>query len=63
MNINDLRVEVEAMIEQLTPEIDWSRPEPYHPLFVAYSFQMAAMMELAKPENQIRMWQSMWGIK
>jgi hypothetical protein len=68
MNINELKSEVEAMIEQLAP-VDWSNPKNLRPLGVALTFQMAATKLLMKPENQAAMrqnmqrnWMRMWGL-
>jgi hypothetical protein len=68
MNINEIKAEVEAMIEQLAP-VDWSSPKAYNPLGVGLTFQMAAVKLLMKPENQMAMyqnaqrnWMRMWGV-
>jgi hypothetical protein len=68
MNVNELRTEVEAMIEQLAP-VDWANPKNLTPLGVGLTFQMAAVKLLLKPENQLAMyqnaqrnWMRAWGL-
>jgi hypothetical protein len=68
MNVNELRTEVESMIEQLAP-VDWSNPKNLSPQGIGFCNLMAATKILMKPENQMAMYQSMqrnlmrmWGL-
>jgi hypothetical protein len=60
MNTDELKAEVEAMIEQLAPPVDWSNPKNLSPLGVALCFQMAATKLLM--QNAQRKWLEMWGL-
>jgi hypothetical protein len=69
VNTDELEAEVESMIEQLTPPVDWGNPKNLSPLGIALTFQMAATKLLMKPENQAAMrqnmqrkWLAMWGL-
>jgi hypothetical protein len=69
MNTDELKAEVEAMIEQLAPPVDWGNPKNLSPLGVGLAYKMAATKLLMKPENQMavlqgmqRKWLEMWGL-
>ncbi len=40
-------------------EIDWSNPKNYNPMFIGFSFQMAAVQLMMKPQNQLALWRAM----
>lgn len=68
MNTNELRAEVESMIQQLAP-VDWSNPKNLSPLGVALCNQMAVAKLMMQPQNQLamyrnaqRQWLRAWGL-
>jgi hypothetical protein len=68
MNVNELRTEVESMIEQLAP-VDWSSPKNLSPQGIGFCNLMAATKLLMEPQNQMamyqnaqRQWMKAWGL-